>query len=238
MLSLFMMWLMKRYVLDSGTVQLARLLFYGGISTIFCGAFTGGWFGNILDALPATLGFITQLKNDLIVINPMEEPIAFLLLSLILGYIQVGYGIFLKMKNRIQRGGLLDALMDQGIWLLFINSLFLWMILSVIGFGNIPIGQGIIATFQGLAILSGLARIWLHDRGNPRVIMRVLGGLYSLYDIIGVFSDVLSYSRLLALGLATGVIAMIVDMLALMTSGIPGVGFFGRDYHLLFWAYI
>ena len=64
----------------------------------------------------------------------------------------------------------------------------------------------------------------MHDRGNPNSVMRVLSGLYSLYDLIGVFSDVLSYSRLLALGLATGVIAMIVDMLALMTSGVPGVG--------------
>jgi len=73
-------------------------------------------------------------------------------------------------------------------------------------------------------VLSGATRIWMHDRENPRVVMRLLLGLYSMYDIIGVFSDVLSYSRLLALGLATGVIAMVIDMLALMTSGIPGIG--------------
>jgi len=224
LLSLFMMWLMKRYVLDSGTVQLARLLFYGGISTVFAGALTGGWFGDIFDALPASLGFITQVKNRLILINPMEEPIAFLILALILGYIQVGYGIFLKMRNRIKQGELADALMDEGIWLIFINSLFVGMVLSVLGVGTSPIGQSLIVTLQGFAVLSGLARIWLHDRENPRVVVRVFAGLYSLYDIVGVFSDVLSYSRLLALGLATGVIAMIVDMLALMTSDIPWVG--------------
>ena len=224
MLSLFMIWLMKKYVLDAGTIQLARLLFYGGISTVVCGALTGGWFGDILDYLPASLNFITQLKNDFIVINPMEEPIAFLILSLILGYLQVGYGIFLKMKHRIQRGELLNALLDEGIWLLFINSLFFWMIFPVVGFGKTLFGQGVIATFQGFAALSGLTRIVMHDRENPKIVMRLLSGLYSLYDIIGVFSDVLSYSRLLALGLATGVIAMIIDMLALMTSGVPGVG--------------
>ena len=224
MLSLFMMWLMKKYVLDSGTIQLARLLFYGGISTVVCGALTGGWFGDILDYLPASLNFITQLKNDFIVINPMEEPIAFLILSLILGYLQVGYGIFLKMKHRIRKGEFVDALLDEGIWLIFINSLFFWMIFSVMGFGEFLFGQGIISTCQGFAALSGLVRIWMHDRGNANIVMRLLSGLYSLYDIIGVFSDVLSYSRLLALGLATGVIAMIIDMLALMTSGVPGVG--------------
>ena len=79
--------------------------------------------------------------------------------------------------------------------------------------------------FGTLALLSGITRVWLHDRENPNVVMRILGGLYSLYDIVGIFSDVLSYSRLLALGLATGVIAMIIDMLALMTSGVPGIGF-------------
>ena len=225
LLSLFMVWLMRTYAFDSGTTQLARLLYYGGLSTIICGALTGGWFGDILDSLPSALGFLTQLKNDLIIIDPMEEPIIFLLLALILGYIQVGYGIFLKMKNRWQKGDIAGAIMDEGVWLTFINSLFFWMIFSVLGFGKIPIGQGIIAMCQGLAILSGLARIWLNDRENPRVVLRILSGLYSLYDIIGIFSDVLSYSRLLALGLATGVIAMIIDMLALMTSGVPGFGF-------------
>ena len=149
MLSLFMLWLMKKYVLDAGTVQLARLLFYGGLSTVVCGALTGGWFGNILDELPAALNSVTELKNALIVIDPMEEPIAFLILALILGYLQVGYGIFLKMKHRIRKGDVGGALLDEGIWLIFINSLFFWALFSVTGFGTLLIGQGIIATCQG-----------------------------------------------------------------------------------------
>ncbi|MCP4399577.1 MAG: V-type ATP synthase subunit I [bacterium] len=224
MLSLFMMWLMKKYVLDAGTIQLARLLFYGGLSTIVCGALTGGWFGTILDELPTALSFITELKKAFTVLDPMKKPIEFLVLALILGYIQVGYGIFLKMKHRIHKGDLSGALLDEGIWLIFINSLFFWMIFSVTGFGKLLIGQGIIATCQGFAALSGAIRIWMHDRGNSNVVMRLLSGVFSLYDIVGVFSDVLSYSRLLALGLATSVIAMIIDMLALMTSGVPGIG--------------
>ncbi|GAK59877.1 H(+)-transporting two-sector ATPase [Candidatus Vecturithrix granuli] len=225
LLSLFMVWLMRKYVLDAGTTQLARLLYYGGFSTLVCGAFTGGWFGNIIDSLPAALTSVKTIKDALIIIDPMQEPIAFLILSLVLGYIQVCYGIFLKMRHRWRQGDPNGALLDQGIWLAFINSLFFWVILLASGMGDSLIGQGLSNLFMGLALLSGAARVWLHDRGNSKLVMRILAGLYSLYDIVGIFSDVLSYSRLLALGLATGVIAMIIDMLTLMTTGIPGIGF-------------
>ncbi len=79
--------------------------------------------------------------------------------------------------------------------------------------------------FEVLALFSAGARIWLNDRGNPNVVMRILSGIYSLYDIVGIFSDVLSYSRLLALGLATGVIATVINMLSQMvSSSIPILG--------------
>lgn len=44
--------------------------------------------------------------------------------------------------------------------------------------------------------------------------MGFLKGIASLYSFVGIFSDVLSYSRLLALGLATGVIAATINLLA------------------------
>lgn len=225
LLCLFMAWLLRKYVLERGTIQLGRLLYYGGISTIVCGAFMGGWFGNIIDSFPASLESIKVIKNELVIIDPLQEPITFLILSLILGYIQVCYGIFLKMRHRMRRGSPTAALLDEGIWLTFVNCLFFWLILSASGAGETLIGQGLINMFKGLALLSGVVRVWFHDRENPNLALRILAGLYSMYDIVGIFSDVLSYSRLLALGLATGVIAMIVDMLTMMTAGIPGIGF-------------
>jgi len=168
--------------------------------------------------------FFTNIKNAFILIDPMKEPIAFLILSLVLGYAQVCYGIFLKMKHKIQNGHSHDALLDEGIWLVFINSLFFLAVFAASGAGRFFLGQIITVLLEVLALVSAVARVWLHDRGNPKVVVRIFSGLYSLYDIVGIFSDVLSYSRLLALGLATGVIAMIIDMLAMMTSGIPGIG--------------
>ena len=43
--------------------------------------------------------------------------------------------------------------------------------------------------------------------------MRPIKGVMSLYDITGYLSDVLSYSRILALGLAGGIIANVFNLL-------------------------
>lgn len=45
---------------------------------------------------------------------------------------------------------------------------------------------------------------------------RLLKGAYALYNVTGYLSDILSYSRLLALGLATGVIASVVNQMGAM----------------------
>jgi V/A-type H+-transporting ATPase subunit I len=58
--------------------------------------------------------------------------------------------------------------------------------------------------------------------------IRLVNGLYALYNVLaGWLSDILSYSRLLALGLATGVIASVMNSLgATFGGGIPGlIGF-------------
>jgi V/A-type H+-transporting ATPase subunit I len=60
---------------------------------------------------------------------------------------------------------------------------------------------------------------------NARGIGAKVGtGVYALYGLTGFFGDILSYSRLFALGLATGVIAQVVNILAGMVGGIPVIG--------------
>ena len=54
---------------------------------------------------------------------------------------------------------------------------------------------------------------------NNKGIGKVTGGLSSLYNITSYISDILSYSRLLALGLATGVIATVVNTMGSLAGG-------------------
>jgi V/A-type H+-transporting ATPase subunit I len=53
-------------------------------------------------------------------------------------------------------------------------------------------------------------------RSNKNILKRLLSGVLSLYNVTGYLSDLLSYSRLLALGLGTGVIASVVNTLGTM----------------------
>ena len=64
-----------------------------------------------------------------------------------------------------------------------------------------------------------------NTRKTKNILLKPFVGIISLQDSIGYFSDILSYSRLLALGMATGVIAMVINLLAKSALSIPFVGF-------------
>lgn len=61
-------------------------------------------------------------------------------------------------------------------------------------------------------------------QGQENPALRLALGAYDLYNITGWLSDVLSYSRLLALGLATGVIASVINQMgSMLPNNIAGV---------------
>ena len=65
-------------------------------------------------------------------------------------------------------------------------------------------------------------------RSSKSIGKRFLKGLYGLYGVSSYLSDILSYSRLLALGLATGVIASVFNQMGAMPGNTPlgGIIFF------------
>ena len=67
----------------------------------------------------------------------------------------------------------------------------------------------------------------MSGRSSKNPVLRLALGAYDIYNLTGWLSDVLSYSRLLALGLATGVIAQVVNQMgSLFGKGIVGaIGF-------------
>lgn len=70
-----------------------------------------------------------------------------------------------------------------------------------------------------------IALILTQGRENKGIFGKLFGGVISLYNVVGYFGDVLSYARLLALGLATSAIAMTVNGVAKMTTEIPYLGY-------------
>ncbi len=186
-----------RFAKPKGGLKLfLKLLAIVGVANVFLGSMVGGWFGFPVDKL--------------MVIDPLNEPLSFLILSLALGFIQVWFGTLLKMVSNIKQKKYLNAFFVQGGWLVLLPSLVLYLLTKVPVWGFISIGGAL-----GIVFFASPNR-------NP--ILRFFGGLYSLYDISRYLSDVLSYSRLLALGMATTVIAMVVNTLCQSALGIPWIG--------------
>lgn len=173
-----------------------KLLLLLGISNIILGTLVGGWFG-----FPV---------RRLLIIDPLTEPLSFLILSLVLGFIQVWFGTLLKLIIQLKKKSYLEAIFVQGGWLLLLPSLVAYFITK--------------QTLWGILALAGASGIVFFASPKRNPLARFFGGLYSLYDISRYLGDVLSYSRLLALGLATSVIAMVVNTLARTALSIPWVG--------------
>jgi len=209
-LSLFLMMKMP----PGGGRQLMKLLLMGGISTTVVGAIMGGWFGIEPQILP-------QVFRDAVVLDPLKEPMKMLNVVFILGIVQIFTGLAIKMVADFRDGHWVDGILDQFLWIVFLTLLVPLGYGFILG-GDVPPAVNAFAT-KG-AMVAGALVVLTGARKTKNPIMKLLGGVLKLYDIVGYFGDVLSYARLLALGLATGAIAMAINGVAKMALGIPIAG--------------
>jgi V/A-type H+/Na+-transporting ATPase subunit I len=195
--------------------KLLSVLLLSGAGTIAIGIATGGFFGLAFRELPAPFSALDRL----VLLDPMQNQMSFLVLAIALGVIHVVLGIVLKLYRGIRNGEAKDALLDQAPWLGIIFGA-----LALVAAYTTEIGW---ANDVGVAAmsLSALTILLFAGRDQAGVFRRFAFGLFSLYKLSGLFGDVLSYSRLFALGLATGVIAGVVNFIAGLTLEIPYLGF-------------
>jgi len=186
--------LIRKLKLEGMGKQLMNLLLMGGISAIIFGLLLGSAFGDLLKLKP--LWF-----------NPLEDPMRMLVYCFAIGLFHIYFGMFLQAYRNIKSGQLLNALFDQGFWFIFLNGLVLLILPQTALLG------------KWLAISGALGLILTQGRSQQGLFKRFFSGLLSLYNVTGYLSDVLSYSRLLALGLATGVIASAINSMAGMLPG-------------------
>lgn len=191
-----------------GQLNLVKIVFMGGISTIIWGFLFGSYFGVSAKDIGMWYWF-----------NPIEEPMPLLVVSLAVGLIQMFVGMAINMV----------ALIKKGQWLRGISSAFSWYFLAL-GIGGIALASkvGSWAKYLGIVLLVlGLVLLMLAGTFGKKGAKKVSGAFSSLYGIINFFSDLMSYTRLFGLGLATGVIAMVFNQIAKVISGMLPVKFLG-----------
>ncbi len=200
---------------------------YCGISCVILGAVFGGWFGDLPYAImtsfmgyesaeaaqaaaPFFNGVTLTLGGEPISLNPLVNPIPFLIISLGMGLIHIVGGMAVKFYILCKEGHVFSAIFDVGsYWVLFAG-----------------IGVVFLHKTVGLALVSaGVAMIVLtFGRAKKNIFAKFIFGLKGLYDLISYASDLLSYSRILALGLAAGVMAQVFNLLGtLMGASLPGI---------------
>ncbi|HBU12770.1 MAG TPA: V-type ATP synthase subunit I, partial [Clostridiales bacterium] len=205
-----------------------RMFFFCGLSTIFWGFMYGGFFGDATHTISSTFfGGNTVLQP--LWMDPTREPLMLLVFSVMLGLIHLLIGIGIKVYTLLRDKHVLEAIADNLIWMVILGFILLLatgMFLST-GGTAVPTAVntiGLYGLIGGLVLLVVLKTIAGIKVQKKKAFAAVFGGILSIYDVTGYIGDMLSYSRLLALGLATGVIANVINMMGAMFSGAPGIG--------------
>ncbi|MGQ9603351.1 MAG: V-type ATP synthase subunit I [bacterium] len=200
--------------------KLLWLIFIGGTVTIFMGAITGGWFGLTEETIPPWLGFIATLRRKFMRFDPLENPMLMFGMALALGFIQVTFGLIVELIENLRQKDILAAIFDRLTWIVLLWSAVLFAATKT---GRLDPSHASI--FKWSAIAAAIGIIGFSHRVGKNPLVRLGWGFYHLYGITGYLGDILSYARLLALGLATGGIAMVINAVAVMAKGIPIVGY-------------
>lgn len=179
-----------------------------GVSTFLMGALTGGFFG---DLIPQLVRMTTGRELAFpALFSPLDDALAVLLGSLLLGGLQIFTGMAVSMYRQIKRGEVLSALCGEGAW----YAVFLLFALGV-WTGRVQAALAVIAVL--LVVTQGYGK-----KGLLGKLLGIGGSLYN--NLTGYFSDILSYSRLMALMLAGAVIAQVFNTLGALTGHV--VSFF------------
>ena len=217
-------WLFLKLKKPTGGLRgLAMVLFWGGISTMIWGVLVGTFFGLDFDVI-----FGTTDKFPLL-IDPTGNPVGMLLFCLLLGVIHLICGHLIKMKMCFGDKDWQGAVFDNLSWVFTLLGMVLAALPMASTFFDPPFDLGWYYALHlntvGLGlILAGAAMVLLfkgRDKKNP--ISRLASGLGGLYGATSYLSDILSYARLLALGIATGYLAMVFNTLCSMLMGGSGV---------------
>lgn len=216
--------LLKFKNLEPGMKKFMKLFFYCGISTTFWGFMFGSFFGDAIDVVAQTFfGYSGPSLTPCLWFAPIDKPMKLLVFSFLLGIIHLFAGLACSAYQSIKSGHILDAVYDVLMWYLLIGGLLL-VLLSMDMFTSMT---GISFTLSHvwtqigtvMALIGALGVILFGGRESKNPAKRLLKGLYALYGVSSWLSDILSYSRLLALGLATGVIAQVFNKMGSMLGG-------------------
>ncbi|MGL5615186.1 MAG: V-type ATP synthase subunit I [Sarcina sp.] len=187
---------LKVFNLEEATRKFVKFFMYLSLSTAAFGLLFGTGFG-------------IDLKTNLGIglINPSKDTNILLLLAVGFGVVQIFFGLGIKAYMLIRDGKPLYAFFDVGSWVLLLVGLAMLVVpnLRIVGAVLAIVGSIIIVATQG--------------RNEATTGAKVGQGLYALYGVTSYIGDLVSYTRLMALGIAGGSIAAALNLIIGMLPG-------------------
>ena len=188
----------------------AELILWCGVATFIVGAMTGGFFGDFIPQLLKLINPESTFEMPAL-FTPLNDTVAILVGSLVLGVIQVFTGMAVSAVKKVKDGHVADAIWDEVTWWVLLTGLVL-MILKV---GNIA-GVPVVLCIGGVMLLYG-------STYKAKGVGKIGSFIAVVYNgVTGFFSDILSYVRLMALMLAGSVLAQVFNTLGSVFGSIIG----------------
>lgn len=191
-------------------MSLVQLL---GISTVVFGILTGTLFG--IELVNADISFLDRFRDLFLDQNQLFS------LALIVGALQIIFGMFVKAANQIKMYGWVHAITTISWIVLIVGSATIYGLSQLEGY-NIEL----MGTAHYLLIgIAGIGILFFNSPGkNPFANFGL--GLWNIYNMVtGLFGDVLSYIRLFALGLSSAILGNVFNSLAFgLAPDVPVAG--------------
>lgn len=180
------------------------LLIWLGLATVLFGALTGTFFG--INLLENPIPGLESAREYMLDSNQLFQ------LALVLGVVQILFGLILKAVNQVRQYGWQYGIVPVG-WMI--------LLLSLLDIGLVEL----IAPVSTYTAYLGVGLILFFSDPKASIPVRVGKGLWELYGITGIFGDLLSYIRLFALGISSAILGYVVNNIGMEVSqGIPYVG--------------
>ncbi len=185
----------KKFRPKGDGLKVVRFLELLGILTVIIGLLTGMFFGITLFTKDALLRHVGLTKDSLL-FTWSSQPDKFFYASLVMGVVQLTFGMLVQLVRRLRREQYQLALSTFG-WLMVMPGIAVWMKLH-----------------NSYLFLAAIALIFLFSNPVSSIPKRLGTGLWEIYNLSGLFGDVMSYARIFGLGLSSGIIAMVINDIA------------------------
>lgn len=196
---------LRFFNLDKATKRFMTFFNYLSISAMIFGLVFGSFFGGIIP-LPT-------------LINPAEDIMEMLMLSLLLGGVHIFFALGIKAYMDIRDNKPKDAFYDVGLWYM--------ALIGAIGYGlskAVSMNPIVVKILFYAMIIAMVGIVLTGGRSEKTTLAKFGWGVYALYGISSYIGDFVSYLRLMALVLSGSFIGLAVNMIAGMLFGSSIIG--------------